>query len=95
MAGKADYLIINTVNDATQLRAQLEQAKQTARRITERTLALADEGNPVAFLLTYDWPEGYTIEDFVELYTALTDLPGSVVEDATRNAIYKILAYFP
>ena len=92
--GKADYLIINTVNDCAQLRAQLEQAKQTARRITERVLALADVGNPVAYLLTYAWPEGYTIDDFVELYTALTDLPGSVVEDTTRNAIYKILAYF-
>ena len=94
MATKADYLVRNTVNDCTQLRAQLEQAKETARRITERMLALADPGNPVAFLLTYAWPEGYTLQDFVDLYDALTLLPGSVVANETRNAIYKILAYF-
>jgi hypothetical protein len=56
--------------------------------------ALADEGNPVAFLLTYEWPEGYTIEDFVALYNAFDALPGSVVSDDTRDSIYKILAYF-
>lgn len=57
-------------------------------------LALADVGNPVAFLLTYEWPDGYTIQDFVALYTALAELPASVVGDNTRNAIHKVLAHF-
>ena len=94
MATKADYLINNTVIDAGQLRLHLEQAATVAKRITERMLALQDAGNPVAFLLTYEWPDGYTINDFVALYDALTALPGSVVDDDTRNAIYKILAHF-
>lgn len=94
MATKADYLINNTVNDCAQLRAALEQTKTLAQRITERMLALSDVGNPVAFRLTYDWPDGYTLEDFAGLYDALTLLPGSVVADETRNAIMKMLAYF-
>jgi len=94
MATKADYLINSTVNDCAQLRAQLEAAATTAGRITERMLALSDAGNPVAFLLTYVWPDGYTIEDFVALYTALTALPTSMVDDELRNSIYKMLAYF-
>ena len=94
MATKADYLINSTVNDCAQLRAALEQAKTLAVRVVQRMEALADEGNPVAFLLVYDWPDGYTIEDFVALYNAFTALPGSVVSDETRDSIYKILAHF-
>lgn len=94
MATKADYLIRNTVNDCTQLRAALEQAGTLAKRVVQRMEALSDPGNPVAFLLVYEWPDGYTIEDFVALYNAFDVLPGSVVADETRDSIYKILAHF-
>ena len=97
MAGeKARHLLTYTVNDCVTLRAQLEQAKNTAARITERMLALADAGNPVAYLIAYDgWPQGYTLEDFVALYDKLSALPGSLVDDATRASIYKMIAFFP
>ena len=94
MATKADYLINSTVNDCAQLRAALEQAKTLVARVVQRMEALADEGNPVAFLLAYVWPDGYTLEDFEALYNAFGALPGSVVSDETRDSIYKILAHF-
>lgn len=90
MATKAEYLVNKTVNDANALLAQLEAAKTTARRITERMLGVG-----YVCLMSYDWPEGYTLnEDFLALYTAIEALPGSVVPDATRAALYKLVATF-
>lgn len=94
MATKADYLIRNTVNDATQLCAALEQAGTLAHRITERMLAMTNGGLNVTFLMEWEWPVGYTLNDFVALYTALAALPGSVVSNATRDALYKLISTF-
>lgn len=90
MATKGEYLVNKTVNDCNQLLAQLEQAKTTAQRVAERMLGVG-----YLALLDYEWPDGYTLNnDFVPLYNALAALPGSVVENATRDAIYKLVATF-
>ena len=90
MATKAEYLVNSTVNDANALLTQLEAAKTTARRIVERMLGVG-----YVVLMSYEWPEGYTLnEDFLALYTAIESLPGSVVPDETRNALYKLVATF-
>lgn len=94
MATKADYLVTSTVNDCNQLRTQLEQARATATRITERMLAMTNGGLNVTFLMEWEWPVGYTLNDFVALYTALAALPGSVVSNATRDALYKLISTF-
>lgn len=87
MASQGEFLVTKTVNDCTTLLSQLEAAKTTAQRISQRMVSL---GLPA--LAGYAWPEGYTQADFVALYTALTALPGSVVVDATRDAIFKLVS---
>lgn len=90
MATKGEYLVNNTVNDAKVLLAQLEAAKTTARRIVERMLGVG-----YVPLMSYDWPEGYTLnDDFLVLYAAIEALPGTVIPDETRNALYKLVATF-
>jgi hypothetical protein len=57
-------------------------------RIAERMEALG-----IPALAGYEWPEGYTQADFVALYTALNSLPGSVVADTVRNALFKLVSF--
>lgn len=87
MASRGEFLVTKTVNDCTTLLSQLEAAKTTALRISQRMVSL---GTPA--LDGYVWPEGYTQADFVALYTALAGLPGSLVVDATRDAIFKLVS---
>lgn len=87
MATQGDFLIQRTVSDCTTLLSQLEAAKTTAQRISQRMVSL---GLPA--LEGYVWPEGYTQTDFVALYQALAALPDSVVIDATRDAIFKLVS---
>ena len=88
MATQGTYLVNNTVNDCNSLLAQLRNVKQTALNIAERMEAI---GAPA--LTDYVWPEGYTSQDFLNLYNALKALPGSVIEDDTRDAIYKPVSH--
>lgn len=87
MATQGDFLVQRTVNDCTTLVVQLEAAKTTAQRISQRMVSL---GLPA--LSGYAWPEGYTQADFVALYQALNALPGSMVADDTRDALYKLVS---
>jgi len=84
MASQGEFLVTKTVNDCTTLLSQLEAAKTTAQRISQRMVSLG-----IPALDGYVWPGGYTQADFVALYTALSALPGSLVTDATRDAIFK------
>ena len=88
MATPGQYLIINTVTDCNALLMQLEQARRLVTRVTERMEALGTSA-----LADYNWPEGYTQQDFVNLYQALDALPGSVVADAVRDALYDLVSY--
>lgn len=87
MSTPGDFLVQRTVVDCTTLLSQLEAAKTTAQRISQRMVSL---GTPA--LVGYVWAEGYTQNDFVALYTALAALPGSVVADATRDALQKLVS---
>jgi len=90
MATQAEYLVNQTVNDCNALLAQLQQAKTTAQRVVERMLAIG-----YVPLIDYPWPDGYTLnDDFVPLYNELAALPGTVVPDETRDAIYKLISTF-
>jgi len=40
----------------------------------------------------YVWPDGYIQSDFVALYQALDALPGCIVEDTVRDALFKIVS---
>ena len=94
MAGKADYLIINTVNDSNLFLSQVQQLKTTATRIVQRMLAMTDGATDLSILQGYVWPAGYTQANFITLYNALKDLPGSVVDDATRDALFALVSSF-
>ena len=87
MATQGEFLVRRTVADCTALLSQLEAAKPTAQRISQRMVSLG-----IPALAGYAWPEGYTQSDFVALYTALSALPGSMVADATRDAIFKLVS---
>ena len=87
MASQGEFLVTKTVNDCTTLLSQLEAAKTTAQRISQRMVSLG-----IPALDGYVWPDGYTQADFVALYTALAALPGSMVVDATRDAIFKLVS---
>jgi hypothetical protein len=87
MASQGEFLVTKTVNDCTTLLSQLEAAKTTAQRISQRMVSLG-----IPALAGHAWPEGYTQSDFVALYTALSALPGSMVADTTRDAIFKLVS---
>ena len=87
MATQGQYLVLRTVNDATNLLAELEQARTVATRIVERMEAIG-----AGALDDYVWPEGYTKADFVALYNQLSGLPGSVVSDDVRDALFKLVS---
>jgi hypothetical protein len=89
MATPGDYLINRSVEDCNALLTQLEQARRLITRIVQRMEALG-----VGALAGYAWPAGYTQSDFVALYNALDALPGSIVEDATRNKVFDIVSTF-
>ena len=91
---KADYLIVNTVNDINLFLSQAQQLKTTATRIVQRMLAMTDGGTNLSVLADYVWPEGYTQANFIALYNALKDLPGSAVDDATRDALFALVSSF-
>ena len=88
MATQAHYLITRTVNDVGALLLELERANTTITRIVQRMAAL---GLPA--LVGYEWPEGYTQADFVALYQNMIDLPDSVVSDAVRDALFKLVSF--
>jgi hypothetical protein len=88
MATQGAYLVNNTVNDCNALLAQLLAAQTTITRITERMEAIGQGA-----LENYAWPEGYTEQDFINLYQALDALPGSVVANAVRDALYNLVGY--
>ena len=88
MATPGQYLVNNTVTDCNALLLQLEQARRLMTRITERMEALG-----TAALAGYAWPEGYAQQDFVDLYQALDALPGSVVSDAVRDALFDLVSH--
>lgn len=87
MATQGTYLVNGTVNDCNALLQQLEGARRLVTRITERMEALG-----TAALEGYGWPGGYTQADFVALYNALDALPGSVVSDDVRDAIFELVS---
>ena len=84
---QGQYLVNRTSEDCAALLRQLEQAKTTAMRVVQRMEAL---GLPA--LEGYVWPDGYTQSDFVALYQALDALPGSIVEDTVRDALFKLVS---
>ena len=94
MATQADYLINETVNDANLFLSQAQQLNTTTNRIVQRMLAMTEGGTNLAVLAGYVWPEGYTQANFVALYSALNALPGSIVDDDTRDALYKLISTF-
>jgi len=85
MATQGHYLVTRTVDDVGAALAQLQVAQTTITRIIQRMAAL---GLPA--LVGYEWPAGYTQADFIALYTALSALPGSVVADDVRDALFKL-----
>ena len=87
MATPGEFLVQRTVSDCTTLLSQLEAAKTTAQRVSQRMVSL---GLPA--LAGYVWPDGYTQDDFVALYVALAALPGSVVADETRDALHALVS---
>lgn len=87
MATQGEYLVNNTVQDAVDLLAQLEQAKRLANRIVQRMEALG-----LSVLDGYEWPAGYTEQDFVDLYESLDALAGLVVDDTVRDELYKMVS---
>lgn len=87
MATQGHYLVLRTVDDVGAALAQLQAAQTTITRIIQRMAAL---GLPA--LQGYEWPEGYTQADFVALYQALVALPGSIVTDAVRDAMFKLVS---
>ena len=89
MATKGEYLVNQTVNDATGLVAGLQGNGANISRIYQRWVAL---GAPA--LVGFEWPEGYTQADFESLMTVLNALPRIIVTDAARNALYKLIATF-
>ena len=88
MATQGHYLVTRSTEDASALLVELERTRTIARRITERMEAIGSQA-----LAGYEWPEGYTGSDFLELYQALNTLPGSVVDDDTRDALFKLVSF--
>lgn len=88
MATQGHYLVFRTVEDATSLLSDLERTRTVVTRIVERM-----EGLGVAALDGHEWPAGYTQADFMALYNALNGLPGSVVADEVRDALFKLVSY--
>ena len=90
MATQADYLVLKTTEDTNQMIAALEHVRTIKNRIVQRARALG--------IVTADayanWPAGYTATDFRGLINALdsVDLPDSIVPDATRNRLHKLVA---
>ena len=87
MSTQGSYLVNRTSDDAAALLSQLQQCKTTATRIVQRMEAM---GTPA--LVDYVWPEGYDQTSFVSLYNALGSLPGSVVTDSVRDALFKLVS---
>jgi hypothetical protein len=87
MATQGTYLVNNTTNDVLSLLQQIQAVRTTVTRITERMEALGED-----VLENYAWPEGYTEADFLALYQALDGLPGSIVADAARNKLFKLVS---
>lgn len=87
MATPGEFLVNNTSEDCTRLLSQLESVKTTASRIVERMSAIG-----AGALAGYVWPNEYSQVKFVALYTALAALPGTVVEDDTRDKIFELIA---
>ena len=84
---QGQYLVNQTSADCVLLLRQLEQAKTTTARIVQRMEALG-----VPALKDYVWPENYDQAAFVALYHALDALPGSIVDDTVRDALFKIVS---
>ena len=87
MATPGEFLVNKTANDGLALLATLEDAKTLALRISQGMVAIG-----VGALSGYEWPNGYTQEKFMALYTALNTLPGLVVEDSVRDKLYEFVA---
>jgi hypothetical protein len=87
MATPGEFLVNNTSDDCTMLLVRLESVKTLANRIAQRMDALGAD-----VLSGYQWPNEYTQAKFVALYNALNNLPGTVVEDSTRDKIVELVA---
>ena len=87
MSTQGSYLVNRTSEDATALLSQLQQVKTTATRIVQRMEAM---GLPA--LVGHEWPEGYSQAEFVAMYQLLDALPGSVVADDVRDALFKLVS---
>lgn len=87
MATQGTYLVNNTANDVISLLQQIQVVRTTVTRITERMAAIGE-----AALDSYTWPEGYTEADFLALYNALDNLPGSIVSNDVRNKLFKLVS---
>ena len=83
---QGDILVNRSSEDAAVMLRQLEAVRTTAHRITERMESL---GLPA--LDGQEWPEGYSQAEFVGLYTALCGLPGSIVADEVRDALWDLV----
>lgn len=88
MATQGHYLVTRSVDDAHTLLADLERARTVATRIVQRMEAIG-----AGALDDYEWPEGYTKNDFIALYQELDALPGSMVADAVRDALFKLVSF--
>jgi hypothetical protein len=87
MATQGTHLVNNTTNDVRSLLQQIKAVRTTVTWIAERMAGIGE-----AALDGYAWPEGYTKADFIALYQALDGLPGSIVADAVRNKLFKLVS---
>jgi hypothetical protein len=94
MATPQDYALSNLRDNAASMMQHLEQTNRLRNRIVQELLALTG-GTPVgleAFFHGYSFPNDYTTDDIKALYVALNGLPGSIVDDDTRDKLFYLLS---
>jgi hypothetical protein len=94
MATPQDFALSNLHSNGAQLMQHLEQANKLRNRIIQELVALTG-GTPAgldAFFSGYTFPNNYTTDDIKSLYIALNGLPGSIVDDGTRDELFTLLA---
>jgi hypothetical protein len=94
MATPQDYALSNLRDNAAAMMLNLEQANKLRNRIVQELLALTG-GTPAGletFFTGYSFPNVYTTDDIKALYIALSGLPGSIVDDNTRDKLFYLLS---
>ena len=94
MATPQDFALSNLRDNAQAMMQNLEQANKLRRRIVEELSALT--GGTMQGLLDffngYGFPNAYTATDIKDLYIALNALPGSIVDNGTRDKLFYLLS---